>query len=276
MTGVFEWRDAPQADFAVIGDPVAHSLSPRMHSAALQAMGLALKYVAVRVPSGEVAQALEHLAGLGYMGVNCTVPLKAEALVACRTAEPFARRVGAVNTVRLPSLEGTNTDGPGFLDTLGYLGLSPGCRVLLLGAGGSARAIAAALSDSGYSLRIWNRTPERAQAMVEELHLAAELDRVPDPKGCQLLVNTTSASLRGAELSLDWGRVDPDAVAYDLMYGEAPTPFLVRAARCGLRTIDGRPLLAAQGARSLEWWLGAKAPRRVLLLSLGCRGDELD
>ncbi|MCX7801174.1 MAG: shikimate dehydrogenase [Fimbriimonadales bacterium] len=275
MTEFFEWRDAPRADFAVIGDPVSHSLSPRMHAAALQAMGLSLSYVAVRVPPGEVAPALEHLAGLGYRGANCTVPHKAEALAACRSADPFARRVGAVNTVRLPTLEGTNTDGPGFLDTLGPLGMPRGSRVLVLGAGGSARAVAAALEDAGYRLRLWNRTRERAEALVRELGLSADLSEHPDPSGCRLIVNTTSASLHGSEVSLDWGRVEPDAVAYDLMYGESPTPFLLRAARSGLRTLDGRPLLAAQGARSLEWWLGAQAPRRVLLLSLGCRGDEL-
>ena len=275
MTRFFEWREAPQADFAVIGDPVGHSLSPRMHAAALRALGLDRTYLAIRVPPGEVAACLARLSELGYVGVNCTVPHKAEALAACDRVDAFALRVGAVNTVRLPSLEGTNTDGPGFLDTLGPLGIPAGSRALLLGAGGSARAVAAALQEAGFRLALWNRTPHRAETLVREVGLDAELLAAPDPSGCALVVNTTSAGLHGASVGVDWGRAPADAVAYDLMYGDGPTPFLREAASFGLRTVDGRPLLAAQGARSLEWWLGRRAPRREMLLSIGCGGEEL-
>ncbi|MEJ5170669.1 MAG: shikimate dehydrogenase [Fimbriimonadales bacterium] len=276
MTEFFEWREAPPAQFAVIGDPVGHSLSPRMHAAALRALGIEARYVAIRVPRGEVSRCLARLADLGYVGVNCTVPHKAEALVACASVDPFARRVGAVNTVRLDRIEGTNTDGPGFLDTLRPLRLAEGSRVLVLGAGGSARAVAAALAEAGFRVALWNRTAERAEALVGEVGLEAELMPTPDPHGCSLIVNTTSAGLRGEPLSLDWSRAPADAVAYDLMYGDEPTPFLKAAASLGLRVVDGRPLLAAQGARSLEWWLGVQAPRREMLRSIGCGGEELD
>jgi shikimate dehydrogenase len=263
-----EWRDAEPAQFAVIGDPIKHSRSPRMQEAALRAMGLDHRYVALRVPSGEVAEAFDLLSGLGYLGVNVTVPHKYEAFLAMRSVELFARRVEAVNTVRLPDLAGVNTDGPGFMDSLAPLALPRGCRVLVLGAGGSAVSIAAALVEGGFEVRIYNRTRSRAEALVARLGIPAEILDTADPSGCELIVNATSAGLHDAELPVDWASAKPDAVAYDLVYGSEPTRFLRTASDRGLRTIDGLPLLVAQGARSLEWWLGREAPRQVMLESL--------
>jgi shikimate dehydrogenase len=271
VTKSFEWREAPPGDFAVIGDPVSHSRSPQMHAAAFAVAGLTATYRAIHVVPGEVAATLTHLARLGYAGVNITVPHKAEARAAMRSVDPFAERCDSVNTIRLVDFHAINTDGAGFLDTLS--GLVPsGCRVLLLGAGGSARAIALALALDGYRLTIFNRTRKRALALVRELGIDAKVVEKPELQDADLIVNATSASLHCEALpvGLDFTqrRNGARVVAYDLVYGE--TPFLKAARKAGLVTIDGKQLLVAQGARSLEFWLpevwsAGTAPREAML-----------
>ena len=265
MSAVFSWREAPVGDFAVIGDPVAHSLSPKMHAAAYRTLGLPYRYHAIRVPTGEVALALDHLTSLGYRGVNVTIPHKEEVLAWALKVDPLAYRVRAANTLRLEDRACINTDAPGFIDTLEPFSNAPR-TALLLGAGGSARAIAVALLNSGFELFLYNRTLSKA------VDLAVELDMEPtrvrdkaDPTGVAFIVNTTSASLNNEEIPLLWDQSEPGALAYDLMYSKEPTLFLQAAARHGISGIDGRNLLAAQGARSFEWWLDIKAPRTVML-----------
>jgi len=295
VTVCFEWRDAPLGDFAVVGDPVAHSLSPRMQTAAFAALGLNFTYRAIRIRAGEVATALDHLRTLGYRGLNVTVPHKAEARDAMRNVDEFAARSDSVNTIRLSDMAGISTDGFGFVDTI--VGrVSKSAPILILGAGGSARAIALALTMDGYNLSISNRTPARAHDLVHGLKIdipVVENARVGD---YALVVNATSASLRG-ESPVGFGALaqgvmeswsdggmqdsetaDPNAqrltpnasvppsvpLAYDLVYGD--TPFLAAARSAGWEVMDGKPLLVAQGARSLEFWLPEiTAPREVML-----------
>lgn len=267
MSGSVFWRDAPSAQFAVIGDPVSHSMSPRMHMAAYEELGLPLEYVALEVPVGEVALALNFLTLRGYQGINVTVPHKEEALIWCDGVEPLARRVRAVNTIRLVDRAGRNTDAPGFLETLADRGVPPG-DALLLGAGGSARALAYALVHDGWTVRIYNRTAEKAEALSKDLGDGAYAVTEPDPSDCHLVLNTTSASLQGDALNLDWSAARRDVLVYDLMYGNGPTAFLQGAADHGLRICDGRPMLVAQGALALEWWLGVDAPRDVMAAAI--------
>ena len=257
------WRDAPEAEFAVIGDPIGHSKSPSMHQAAYDELGLPYRYVALHVPAGEVGEALDFLRLRGYQGVNVTVPHKEAAMEWCDGVQPLARTVRAVNTLRMADKAGINTDAPGFLETLADRGVMTG-EALLLGAGGSARALAHALVREGWTLRIFNRTRSRAEAMVQEMALDARTVDEPDPAGAHLVLNTTSASLQGDALSLDWSRARPDALAYDLMYASGLTPFLARASAQGIRVCDGRPLLVAQGALAFEWWIGVPAPREAM------------
>lgn len=267
MTEAFRWREAPHAQFAVIGSPVSHSLSPRMQNAALAEMGLPLRYVAIEVPVGEVGEALARLRDLEYVGANVTVPHKAEAFGWLAEVDDSARRLSVVNTVRFSGPrgpEGISTDGPGFLDTLADLNVQPAARATLLGAGGSARAIAAALADAGYAVSIFNRTRERAEKLIADLNIDAAILDLPEVRSADVVVNATAASLTGGDLGIDWASAQPETIAYDLMYAGGLTPFLLAAANCGLRTVDGRALLVAQGARSLEWWLGRAAPRGVM------------
>jgi shikimate dehydrogenase len=249
-TPYFEWREAPEADFAVLGDPVSHSRSPAMHAAAYAHFGLTYRYVAIRVAPGELFIALDHLKQLGYRGVNITIPLKAEALAACPNPAEFAVRVESVNTIDLRSGAGINTDGAGFLRTIEPF---PG-EVLVCGAGGSARAIVGALSESGRSVRLWNRTAARAEQLAREWpRVTAETNL--KIRCAAIVVNATAATLGGFDLEIDWEAGSNDLVAYDLMYQPEPGPFLSAAARHGFRTIDGLPMLAAQGALSFRYWL---------------------
>src|ERR1022692_4853553 len=175
MMNVFRWQDAPIADFAVIGDPIAHSLSPKMHMAAFASLGLEYKYVAIRVPAGRAGMALDRLPHLGYKGVNVTVPHKEEALEWLMESDPLARRIRACNTVRLADRSGTNTDAPGFVETLKAFNFEPGQRALILGAGGSARAVAAALEEAQFRISVYNRTLENASRLITGLGLNASL-----------------------------------------------------------------------------------------------------
>lgn len=269
MSAFHEWREAPPADYAVIGDPIGHSLSPAMHQAAYRALGLELRYEAIQVPRGEVPRAFSHLKDLGYRGVNVTVPHKEEAFLWLSDPDEACRRIGSANTLDLVTGRGTSTDGPGFLDTLADLGVPASARFLILGAGGTARALVDAVARAGYEVKLWNRTRERAEELRMELGPDFTIVREPSPERADVIVDATSASRTGQFVPLDWSRATPGALAYDVSYGAAPSAFLRAAEGKGLRTVDGRALLAAQGARSLEWWLGVIAPRAVMREALG-------
>jgi len=254
----FEWRDAPEGDFAVLGDPVSHSRSPQMHAAAYRALGVDWRYRAIRVPLTEFDEAVARLAGLGYKGLNCTVPLKEAAFRWTGDSDETTRRIGAANTLDLPARRTTNTDAPAFVNT--FEGKGP---VLLLGAGGTARAFLVALDEAGFEVRLWNRTKSRADALARDLAVRAKVVETPDLTGVGAIVNTTSASLSGESLPLDWSPVRSDAIAYEAAYG--PSPFLDAARAKGLRAVDGLPLLVEQGALAITFWTGLVPDRSVMM-----------
>jgi shikimate dehydrogenase len=253
----FEWQTAPTADFAVIGNPVSHSLSPRMHQAIYDTLHLNYRYVALRVDQGDVSAALNYLSEIGYTGVNVTVPHKREVLHWSKTVDPFAAEVRAANTVNLKTRGCINTDAPGFLKTLEAFNF-PQKTALVLGAGGSAWALVAALSSQGWKVHVYNRTASKAEELAARYH--ARCVSSPDPRGAYLLLNATSSAFDGIGPPVEWSHCEREAVAYDLMYAKDSTPFLRDATRQGLKTVDGLPLLVAQGALSFEWWTGLQAP----------------
>jgi shikimate dehydrogenase len=255
------------ARFAVIGDPVAHSLSPAMHEAAYRALSLDHSYEAIRVAPGEVVASLEQLKTEGFAGVNVTVPYKEEAL-GFGSPDEFCLRARAVNTIDLRSGVGINTDAPGFLSVLSSRQI--GARVLMLGAGGSARALTIALVEAGYLLAIWNRTPERAAELaalcggraVKELEL----------KDFDVVVNATSASLTGdlpSPVALASPSVAHAGLAIDLYYTDGPTPYMRAMSAQGWTSLDGRELLVAQGALAFTFWLGVPAPIEAMRTAVG-------
>lgn len=245
---VDDWRAAPAADYAVLGDPVAHSLSPRLHTWAYADLGLGRSYAAIRVPAGEVGEALDHLRALGYRGVNVTVPHKAEAFAWCNNHDEWATQVGVVNTIDLRTRHGANTDAPGFLASLA--GVAAG-RALVLGAGGSAVAVVRALESAGWEVTVWARRSEAAAALG--VGVASSLST----EGFDLVVNATSAGLAGEALPVQW---QGQGMAYDLVYGAAARSFLAAAGQAGWVTQDGLLMLVHQAALALAMWEGCAPP----------------
>jgi shikimate dehydrogenase len=263
--------------FAVLGHPVGHSLSPQMQNAALAEMGEDGVYLAFDVPPEWLGEALAGLAAVGAVGVNLTIPLKEAALPFLDWVAPEAGRIGAVNTVRfLPGrLEGYNTDAPGFLASLRAMGFDPaGQGCVVLGAGGSARAVAVALTGAGARLTLANRTVERAAElarMLEEAGGESSVAVVPLEERAlgralaraELLVNTTSIGMSPHAAAAPPAPIEalhPSLLVYDLIYNPAETRLLAAARERGARTANGVAMLAHQGALALEIWTGRPAP----------------
>jgi shikimate dehydrogenase len=247
----------------VIGWPVGHSRSPAMQNAALAATGLDAEYAyePVAVAPDALAATLPRLAAAGFAGVNVTIPHKEEALALATEASPDARAIGAANTLTFGAdgaIRADNTDAPGLLDALG----EPVPKTaLVLGAGGSARAAAYALRQSGAAVAVWNRSPERARRMAHDLGVAA-VDR---PTRAEVLVNCTSVGLRDPvatfkDLPLTADELGEYACVVDLVYRAGGTELLRQAERRGTRSVDGLEILVRQGARSFEIWTGRTAP----------------
>lgn len=262
----YPWREAPPCDFAVIGDPIGHSLSPIMQTAALRFLGRNESYIAVQVPEAEVAEALDHLRAQGTKGVNVTVPNKLAALKWSPKPDALSRRLGATNTLKLQTGEATNTDKAGFIGAI--QGIEPG-PALVLGAGGSARAVLLALEDAGFEVSLYNRTESRAHELVEDLKLnKTKVVPAPFQSDVRLVVNATSASLAKDTIEFDFSSLSPFANVVDLSYdrGSTLTAFSAEARNRGLKAQDGRPMLVYQGAYALAWWLELEDAKRVAIL----------
>ena len=252
----------------VIGWPVAHSRSPRLHGFWLEHYGIDGAYLPFAVRPEDLAAALGALPLLGLRGVNVTLPHKEAALGLCARVSEAARRIGAVNTIIVGedgALEGSNTDGFGFLAHL--TASQPSFRpesgpAVLLGAGGAARAIAVALLDAGVpELRLANRTASRAAALAVELGLrvrpVAWADRASALAGSALLVNSTTMGMSGqAPLDLDLSRLPRQAVVYDIVYVPLETPLLAAARARGNAAVDGLGMLLHQARPGFAAWFG--------------------
>lgn len=266
----YEWKDAPAARFAVIGDPVSHSRSPIMHGAALAQIGEPGDYLAIRVPKEEFAEAMARLIELGYEGLNVTVPLKELAMAWCTDYGDDSDVIGAVNTILMADRMGWNTDWEGFRVLLEFAvrrsTKTMPKSALILGAGGAARVVATVCSDIGIQVGVWNRTKSKAVAMVEDLRLEAEVLDGALAEGFDLIVDATSAGLSGEAPPVDWSGFE--GIALDLKYGSSARPFMSEAEEHGTPVFDGTVMLAAQGASSLHLWTGKPVPMDVMLTAL--------
>lgn len=251
----------------VMGWPVAHSRSPRLHGYWLEKYGIDGVYAPLAVPPGRAGEALRALPALGFAGANVTLPHKEDALAACGEVDAAARRIGAVNTVVVGAdgaLRGSNTDAYGFLESLRdeIPGWSADAPALALGAGGAARAVVAALVDAGCpEVRICNRTAARAEALAREFGprcaAPAWADRGAALAGAGLLVNATSLGLTGKPaLDMPLDRLAPSAVVADIVYTPLVTPLLARARRRGARVVDGLGMLLHQARPGFAAWFG--------------------
>jgi shikimate dehydrogenase len=250
----------------VVGFPVRHSRSPAMMNAAFRQLGLHWRYLPLPVPPKLFTEGVRALPGSGYAGINVTIPHKLAAHDLAEERTPAAAAIGAANTLTFSDghIEADNTDAQGLLDAIGQSVNGKGA--LVLGAGGAARAAVWALREAGAEVAVWNRTPERARAVAEDLGARA----VERPEPADLLVNATSAGLdpdtHEAEVLSDLALAgtDPPELVVDLVYGEGPTPVVGWANRGGATVVDGLEVLVRQGALSLHRWTGGQAPLDVM------------
>ncbi|MCB8879095.1 shikimate dehydrogenase [Acidisoma cellulosilytica] len=247
----------------VIGWPVAHSRSPRLHGFWLNRHGIDGAYLPLPVRPEDFQTAVRGLVASGFAGANVTIPHKEAAFAVCDRVDPFAHAAGAVNTLVFQDgrITGTNTDGIGFLENLRQHGIDPAAGpALLLGAGGAARAIAAALLGLGVDVTLTNRTPERAEAMAQALPgcrtlpWAAREHALADQA---LTVNTTSLGMTGHQtLMLDLGRAAATTAIADIVYVPLETPLIAAAKTRGLKTAPGLGMLLHQAVPGFAAWFG--------------------
>ena len=254
----------------VMGWPVGHSRSPRLHNFWLARAGIDGAYIPFAVPPDRVEQALRALPALGFAGTNVTIPHKEAVFAAVDEADAIARRIGAVNTVFVREdgmLAGTNTDAFGFAEALrGRLGAWSGAGIAaaVLGAGGAARAIVAALQDEGASeIRLVNRTVARAEALGERFGPPVVAvgweDREEALDGAAFLVNTTALGMEGGEpLDIRLDALPDDAVVNDIVYTPLETGLLASARARGLRAVDGLEMLLHQARPGFAGWYGVE------------------
>ncbi len=266
---------------AVIGDPVAHSLSPAIHNAAYAELGLDWVYVAFAVPPGRGGDAVRAVSTLGLAGLNVTMPHKAAAAAACDELSADAAALGAVNTV-VPradgALLGDSTDGPGFVDALLEDGFDPdGCRCIVLGAGGAARAIVLALGRAGAEITVAARRLEAAAGAARLAPGAtgvdlAEADRLVGEAG--LVVNATPVGMAGEEPPFDPARLGPGHYVVETVYQPPETPLLAAARARGAQAANGLGMLVHQAARSFSQFTGRPAPVAAMWAGARAVGDR--
>jgi shikimate dehydrogenase len=268
---------AVTARYAVFGRPVAHSLSPRIHAMFAAQCGIALDYRAIEAGRETFADMLDAFARDGGCGANLTLPLKETGAGVCATLTDRARRCGSVNTLArvADAWHGDSTDGAGFLRDLTHRhGFDPrGTRVLLLGAGGAARAVAFTLQDAGVAeLVVANRTEARAAALATALGESATASAWTDLRNAgdfDLVVNATAAGHGAGPVEWPNGATAAQAFCYDLSYRNTAQPFLDWAARAGAaRASDGLGMLVEQAAESFLLWEGIRpdtAPVHAML-----------
>ena len=269
----------------VIGWSVEHTLSPAMHNAAFDALGLNWRYLPLPVPPAQVEVAVRGAAALGFRGVNVTVPHKQAVMPALDSVAPDAKALGAVNTLVIERGEGDhvrisghNTDAQGFVGALRHDRFDPkGKTVVVVGAGGGARAVVYGLLTAGArEILVFDVEPSRAQSLVSDLGGVGKLGTLP------LTTETLVESARAADLLVNatpmgmWPHVDgstwPDGVpipahltVFDLVYNPLETRLMRKARESGTRAIGGLRMLVGQGALAFEMWTGQPAPVEVMM-----------
>ena len=275
------------ARLAVIGWPIAHSVSPRMQQAALDAAGIDARYVRLEVAPGRVGEALARMRALGFIGCNVTVPHKFEVMAACDVVADAALLLGAVNAISFEAerTRGFNTDGPGFVRAIAEeFGVALAeLKVVILGAGGGAgQALAAQCAIQGVEdLTIVNRTLGKLVPLAARLHELApdgEIRALPldDPaladacRAADLIVNASSVGLRpGAPAIVSEACLRAGHLVFDCVYQPEPTPLLELAAARGCRHANGLSMLLHQGALAFQDWFPRREPLAAMRAALG-------
>jgi shikimate dehydrogenase len=255
----------------VMGWPITHSRSPLIHNFWIRQLGITdAIYERLAVPPEDVTTTLRNLKELGYVGANVTVPHKETVFAALMYHDATARRLKAVNTIIVTEtgLEGRNTDGYGFIanlhDRAPFWRATRG-PAIIIGAGGAARAVAAALEEAGApELRIINRTTSRAKVMIRDLRLrnarVFDWENMSEAlRGANLLVNTTTLGMAGVgDLDIDLSPLPEAALVTDIVYTPLETDLLRKARLAGYQTVDGLGMLLHQAVPGFEAWFGRR------------------
>jgi shikimate dehydrogenase len=259
--------------FGLLGNPVGHSLSPPMHEAAYEALEMDARYVTFEPAPDDLAEAMAGARALGIAGLNVTIPFKQRALDLV-DPDPLAARIGAVNTVDVAEGRGYNTDAAGVVRALRSHDVALDGTAVVVGAGGAGRATAFALADEGMTVRIANRTVERATGLAADVpgadaHPLDGLDDLlPD---ADVLVNATSVGMESDESPVPSSALHADIAVLDAVYAPLETRLLREAAAAGATTIDGGWMLLYQGAAAFERWTGREAPTDAMNEALRSR-----
>ncbi len=261
----------------LIGWPVEHSVSPAMHNAAFEALGLPWRYALIPTAPDRLERELANLRSGGFRGANVTVPHKQSVIPYLDEISEAARAIGAVNTIVTEDgrLKGYNTDADGFWRALREAGYEPaGKSALVLGAGGAARAVVYALARGGCHVAIWNRRAERASSLALDMRRAnvtisvvASLSDL-DLAGVDLLVNTTPVGMWPHADASPWPEALPIPehwLVFDLVYNPVETRLLAQAKAAGAHAIGGLAMLVHQGALAFELWTEQSPPTDVML-----------
>ncbi len=273
--------EKPGNRVGLIGWPVEHSVSPSMHNAAFRELGLDWEYELLPTPPGQVRARIGELGRYGYRGANVTVPHKQAVMPLLHSVAESAQAIGAVNTIVVQDtlLRGSNTDADGFLAALLEAGYDPaGREALVLGAGGSARAVVYALAQAGSRATIYNRTAEHATTMVQHLQDAGVLQPLTalpqatrledlDLGRFDLLVNATPLGMWPEIHTSPWPSalpLPPHWTVFDLVYNPAQTQLMAAAHAAGAKAIGGLAVLVHQGAKAFELWTQKRAPVEVM------------
>lgn len=252
---------------AVIGNPIAHSKSPKLHGHWLRSYGMAGHYIPLHVASADLSAVLMAMPKMGFVGANVTIPHKESVIPYCDSLSETALRIGAVNTLSWTSegqLHGHNTDAYGFIENIhqSTKWQAAGKTALILGAGGAARAVIVALLDAGIAqIILTNRSPERAENLAAEF--GPKLRALPWAQTdghigrADLVVNTTSLGMAGQEdLPFTLQALAPHILVTDIVYTPLQTPLLMKAKAAGCQTVDGLGMLLHQAVPGFEKWFG--------------------
>jgi shikimate dehydrogenase len=265
--------------YGLMGNPVGHSLSPPMHEAGYDALGIDARYVTFEPPADAATDAVESAETLGVDGLNVTIPFKQDVLAAV-DPDPLAARIGAVNTIDFTgeAVTGHNTDAVGAVRALRDHGGSLSGRAVVVGAGGAGRAVAFGLADEGMTVRIANRTESKAHDLAAEVRGDGEAASSPDEDSdatatghgldalgdllvdADVLVNATSVGMEEDETPVPADALHADLCVLDAVYRPLETRLLRDAAAAGATTVDGAWMLLYQGIEAFERWTGRDAP----------------
>lgn len=277
MSDLFDFGKKTE-DYAVMGNPISHSKSPSIHTLFAEQTQQSISYTAINVDLEGFKQAVGNFSAAGGKGLNITVPFKQEAWALVTERSERAERAGAVNTIKIENdkLYGDNTDGVGLVNdlTINHSIELKGKNILLMGAGGAARGVLIPLLKQNPSfLFIANRTPDKAKDLALDFSDTGNIEgggyeHLPDKK-FDIVINATSASLKGNLPPLPDTLLNDNASCYDMMYGAKPTPFMIWATEHNaVKVLDGLGMLVEQAAESFYIWRNVKPETKTVIEKL--------